>query len=245
MVIKKVPLQRNPAKGGKKILIIAAHPDDETLGCGGTIAKLKKEGSQISCLFLGQGKSSRHLRGKDKKSKIEKEQVALKEEASKAAKILGISKVFFENFPDQQYETIPLIKIIKSIEKVKGQIKPDTIFTHHSGDLNLDHQITLKAVLTACRPVRGETVKKIYSFEVLSSTEWGIPKRKDCFVPNYFVDISKTLSQKIKALDCYKSELKKYPHPRSLKAIKIIAQRWGTVVGKNFVEAFELIRCIK
>lgn len=229
----------------QKILIVVAHPDDEVLGCGGTIAKLKKEGNQIFCLFLGQGKSSRYSAGKDHKTKIKKEQIILMKEARKSAKILGISKIFYEDFPDQQYETVPLIKIIKSIEKVKKQIKPDIVFTHHAGDLNLDHQITFKAVLTACRPVKGETVKEIYSFEIPSSTEWGVPKRKDYFVPNIFIDISETLLQKIKAMSCYRSELKKYPHPRSPKAIKIIAQRWGTVVGKNFIEAFETIRCIK
>lgn len=227
----------------KKILVVAAHPDDEVLGCGATIAKLKKQGSQIFCLVLGQGKSSRY--DKENKKSFEKEQEVLKKEAEKAGKVLGISKIFFENFPDQKYETVPLIEIIKSIEKIKKQIKPDVVFTHHSGDLNLDHQIVFKAVITAFRPVREETVKEIYSFEVPSSTEWGVPKRKDCFVPNVFVDVSETISKKISAMAGYKSELKKYPHPRSLKSIKIIAQRWGTVSGKNFAEAFELIRLLK
>lgn len=228
-----------------KILVIVAHPDDEVLGCGGTIAKLKKEENKIFCLFLGQGKSARYPVSPKNKKKIKNEKIVLKKETQQSAKILGISKIFYEDFPDQQYETIPLIKIVKSIENVKKQIRPDIVFTHHAGDLNLDHQITLKAVLTACRPIKGETVKEIYSFEVPSSTEWGVPKRKDCFVPNIFIDISETLLKKIKAMGCYKSERKEYPHPRSLKAIKIIAQRWGTVVSKNFVEAFETIRCIK
>jgi N-acetylglucosamine malate deacetylase 1 len=228
----------------EKILVIAAHPDDEVLGCGGTIAKLAKEGNKIFCLFLGQGKSSRHSVDNND-AMVKKEQSDLKSEAQKSAKVLGISKIIFEDFPDQQYDSVPLINIIKKIEKVKNEIKPSTVFTHHFGDLNLDHQITFRAVLTACRPVQGETAKKIYSFEVASSTEWAFPKRKNYFVPNVFEDISETISQKIKAMACYKSELKNYPHPRSLKAVKIIAQRWGTVVSRNFVEAFELIRQVK
>jgi len=225
-----------------KILVVVAHPDDEVLGCGATIAKMKKQGSQIFCLILGQGKSSRYQSEKDN---FKKEQEGLRKEAEKSGKILGISKIFFDNFPDQKYETVPLIEIIKSIEKIKNEIKPDVIFTHHAGDLNLDHQIIFKAVMTAFRPIKGETVKEIYSFEIPSSTEWSAPRRKSYFVPNVFVDISETISKKISAMASYKSELKKYPHPRSLKSLKIIAQRWGTVSGKNFAEAFELIRWIK
>jgi len=224
----------------KKILIIAAHPDDEVLGCGGTIAKYAKDNNKIYCLFLGQGKASRY-KGK---SSLKKEQAILKKEAQKASQILGISQIFFEDFPDQQYDTIPLLKIIKSIEKMKKRIKPDIIFTHHQGDLNLDHQITFKAVLTACRPLKNETVKKLYSFEIPSSTEWSVPKRKSYFVPNVFVDISDTFNKKIEALKAYKSEIREYPHPRSLKGVEVIARHWGMTVGKELVEAFELVRGI-
>jgi len=226
----------------QKILVVAAHPDDEVLGCGATIAKLKKQGSQIFCLILGRGKSSRY---KTEKDTYKKEKAALKKEAEKAGKILGISKMFFEDFPDQKYETVPLIEIIKSVEKIKNQIKPDVVFTHHSGDLNLDHQITFKAVITAFRPLKGESAKEIFSFEVLSSTEWSLPKRKNYFVPNVFVDASQTLQKKLGAMASYKSELKKYPHPRSSEGIKILAQKRGMEAGLKFAEAFELIRLIK
>lgn len=146
-------------KEKNKILIVVAHPDDEVLGCGGTIAKYTKNGDKVYCLFLGKGKSSRF---EDKKSIIvKKEQNILEKEAKKAAGILGVSKIFFEDFPDQQYDAIPFLNIVKAIERIKTKIKPDTVFTHHEGDLNLDHQITFKAVLTACRPVKGETVKNI------------------------------------------------------------------------------------
>lgn len=230
-------------KTNQKILVVAAHPDDEVLGCGGTIAKYVKAGNKVYCLFLGKGKASRF---KDTPQKgIKKEQTVLEKEAQKAAKILGISEIFFNNFPDQKYDTVPFLNLVKSIEKIKETIKPDIIYTHHCGDLNLDHQITFKAVLTACRPVKGEIVKEIYSFEVPSSTEWGIPKRKNYFIPNVFVDVSDTFGKKIEALKAYKSEIRDYPHPRSLKGVEIISRRWGTVANKELVEAFELIREMK
>ena len=223
-----------------KIFIVVAHPDDEVLGCGGTIAKYAKEGSKVYCLFLGRGKSSRGVNG----PVLKKQQAVLMQEARKAAEILGISKTFFEDFPDQQYDSVPILKIIQAVEKIKNRIKPNIVFTHHAGDLNIDHHITFKAVLTACRPLKEESVKKIYSFEVPSSTEWGAPKRKDYFIPNVFVDISETFNKKIKALGAYKSEERAYPHPRSGMAVEVIAKRWGLVVGKELVEAFELIRKI-
>lgn len=227
----------------KKILIVAAHPDDEVLGCGGTIVKYANEGNIIYCLFLGSGKASRF--GSKSFPKIKKEQAVLRKEAKKAAEILGITQVFFENFPDQQYDTVPILSIVKAIQRIKEKIKPDIIFTHHFGDLNRDHQVTLQATLTVCRPLKKKTVKKIYSFEVPSSTEWGIPKRKNYFVPNVFIDISDTLDKKLEALKAYKSEICKYPHPRSLKGIRIIAQKRGMDIGLKYAEAFELIRWIK
>lgn len=226
-----------------KILIIAAHPDDETLGCGGTIAKYTKRGDKVYCLFLGRGKTSRYP---DQKTEaVEKAKTLLEKEAQEAAKILGILEIFFKDFPDQQYDTAGFLNVVKAIERIKERIKPNIVFTHHQGDLNLDHQITFKAALTACRPLKDETVKKIYSFEVPSSTEWGNPKGENYFRPNVFIDISNTFSKKIEALKAYKSELRDYPHPRSVKGLEIIAQYWGTVAGGELIEAFELIREIK
>ncbi|MFH1401644.1 MAG: PIG-L deacetylase family protein [Parcubacteria group bacterium] len=225
------------------ILVIAAHPDDEVLGCGGTIAKYVREGSKVYCLFLGRGKASRNF-GK-KPIFIKKEQIILEKETQKAAKILGISEIFFENFPDQQYDRVPLLKIVKAIEKLKEKIKPEIVFSHHSGDLNKDHRLTCEAVMTAFRPLPKEKVKAIYFFETPSSTEWGIPKRKNYFAPNIFIDISNVFQKKKKALQAYKSEIRSYPHPRSLRGIEIIARRWGMASGKNLAEAFELLREIK
>lgn len=226
----------------RKILVVVAHPDDEVLGCGGTIAKYVKDGNKVYCLFLGKGKSSRNL---GNKSSLKKEQGILEKEARKAAEILGISEIFFKDFPDQRYDTVPFLEIVKAAEGVKNKVKPDIVFTHHQGDLNLDHQITFKAVLTVCRPLKDETVKELYSFEIPSSTEWGIPKKKNYFIPNFFIDISDTFNKKIKAFKAYKSEMREYPHPRSPKSVEIIARRWGTTVGKELVESFEIIRKIK
>jgi len=224
-----------------KILVIAAHPDDEVLGCGGTIAKSVSEGDEVYCLILGEGVSSRY---KSRELAKKKEYQGLKADAKKAARILGIKKVFFKDFPDNRFDTVPLLELIKAVEEVKEKIKPDVIYTHHYGDLNIDHQITFKAVLTACRPLPEETVREIYSFEVPSATEWAAPGTHD-FTPNVFTDISETFDKKIEAIRAYKSEVREYPHPRSPKSLEIIGKRWGVVVGGRFVEPFSLIRLIR
>jgi LmbE family N-acetylglucosaminyl deacetylase len=227
-------------KAHQKILIVAAHPDDEVLGCGGTVAKLSREGTEIHLLTLGEGITSRDF--KRNPEKRESELKELKESTEKVADILGIKKIYFVNLPDNRFDTVALLDIVKKIEKIKNKFKSNIIFTHHKNDLNIDHRITFEAVMTASRPLKGERVKEIYSFEVPSSTEWSIVH---LFSPNVFVDIKATFNKKIKALKAYKSEIRQYPHPRSIQAVEIIARRWGTVVGKELVEALELIREIK
>ncbi len=225
-----------------KILIVAAHPDDEVLGCGGTIARLSKEGHDVYCLLLGEGITSRYSQPGDAKAEELKN---LKAEAEQAAKILSIKKVYFKDFPDNSFDTVPLLSVVKAVEEIKEEIKPDIIYTHHQGDLNIDHQITFQAVLTACRPVEGETVREIYSFEVPSSTEWNAPVAQNYFIPNVFVDITKTLGKKVEALGAYRGEMRRYPHPRSPEALRAIASRWGSAAGCQAAEAFILIRAIR
>jgi len=227
----------------KKILIIAAHPDDEVLGCGGAMARFVKEGNEVYTLILGEGVTARYEERNEGENT--KELKALKEEMDKANQKLGTKKVYSFDFPDNRFDTVPLLDIVKAIEKIKLEIKPQVVFTHHHGDLNIDHGITLKAVMTAARPVEGELIKEIYSFEVPSSTEWNVPSSSTTFIPNCFIDISKTLDTKIKAMEEYKSEIREYPHPRSSGAIEIIAKRWGIQVGHEAVEAFEVIRFVK
>jgi len=221
------------------ILVIAAHPDDEILGLGGTIRKHIINGDIATCLILGEGMTSRS----DKREDTKKEQIdKLHNDTLESAKIIGYKEVFFSNLPDNRFDSVPLLDIIKEVEYYINKIKPNIIYTHHYGDLNIDHRKTFEAVLTACRPVGQYNVKEIYCFETPSSTEWNFNYENNSFKPNVFIDIEDTIEDKLKAMSCYQTELGEYPHPRSLKALKIIAKRWGTVVGKKYVEAFELIR---
>ena len=224
----------------KKILIVAAHPDDEVLGCFGTVARLIQEGYEAYTLILGEGKTSR-----DEERQVEnkKDEIAvLNNEIQNANNAIGIKKVFVENFPDNRFDGVDLLDIIKVISKVKDEVKPDIIFTHYEHDLNIDHQITYKSVVTATRPMQDECVKEIYSFEILSSTEWNYPIS---FSPDTYYDISNTLDFKIKAMKEYTSELCEYPHPRSLEGIDLNAKYQGMRVGKKAVEAFKTVRNIK
>lgn len=224
----------------KTILVVAAHPDDEVLGCGGTIAKLASEGCRVYTLILGEGVTSR-----DNKRSVTKRKssiIGLKKEALAANRILGVTEVFSYNLPDNRFDTVPLLDVVKVIENVKSKIKPDMIFTHYYADLNLDHRVTYEAVITASRPLPSETVKDIYSFEILSSTEWRYP---NTFSADTFFDISTTLKRKIEAMKKYRSELKAYPHPRSLRGIELNAECWGMKSGLRHAEAFKVVRSIR
>ncbi len=221
----------------KKVLIVAAHPDDEVLGCFGTIAKLIQKGCTAYTLILSGGKTSR---GEVDKGELDN----LKQEMYKANKLIGVKEVYQLDFADNAFDSVSLLSIVKEVEKVKNAIQPEIIFTHHIGDMNIDHQLTHKAVLTATRPMENETVKTIYSFEIPSSTEWNSFSKENIFIPNTFVDISETIDKKIEAMDCYTSELKEYPHPRSLQFIKELSKTNGIKVGLKYSENFMTIRNI-
>lgn len=226
----------------KKILVVAAHPDDEILGCGGTMAAHSRTGDEVYVLILGEGITSRdESRDQEKRGK---EIDSLKMNIETANRIVGTKESFVFDFPDNRFDSMSLLDIIKVIEKVKNDIRPDIIYTHHQGDLNVDHQIVCRAVLTACRPLKDESVKEIYSFEVLSSTEWASDNSK-YFMPNFFINIKDTIEKKTQAMKAYTTEIRDFPHPRSVKAIETLACNRGISVGLEFAEAFMLVRGIK
>lgn len=222
----------------KSIIIIAAHPDDEVLGCGGTIAKLADEGASIHVVFLADGVFSRE----GDQAKQQEELRIRRAAAQKACDILGVKSVTFGDFPDNRMDTIALLDIVTMVEKLIAEHRPDTIFTHHAGDVNIDHCRTHEAVVTACRPQRGHPVKTLLCFEVPSSTEWQLPGSAPIFAPNWFVDISDTLDRKLAALDAYAAELRAWPHPRSLQGVEHLAHWRGATVGVDAAEAFMLGR---
>jgi len=227
-------------KNNKRILVIAAHPDDEILGCGGTVKRLVDEGYNAYTLILGEGVTSRD--DSRDRAKREKELSDLKRQVDEANHLIGVENTFLYDFPDNRFDTVPLLEIVKVIEKIKSELKPDIVFTHYENDLNIDHQITYKAVMTATRPQLNEPVKEIYSFEVLSSTEWNYPLS---FSPDVFFDIRKSIESKVKAMGTYKSEIREYPLPRYLEAIELNAKNWGMKVGLDYAEAFKTVRVLK
>jgi LmbE family N-acetylglucosaminyl deacetylase len=224
------------------ILVIAAHPDDEVLGCGGTIARLAQEGHQVYIAILGEGITSRHAQPKEAdKSRV----TMLHTHSHKVKELLCAKDLFIFDLPDNRFDTIPLLEVVKIIECLIERLKPEVVYTQHGGDLNIDHVITNRAVLTATRPTAGCPVKALYAYEVPSSTEWAFAQFAPVFRPNVFVDISATLDTKIQALHIYESEVRTFPHPRSPETLRATAQRWGSVVGREAAEAFELIYSIQ
>ena len=220
-------------------LVIAAHPDDEVLGCGGTIARLAGNGCQIFIAIMGEGITSRY---EQRHLAPTTEIQALHRQSREAAKLLGAKEVIFFDLPDNRLDALPLLEIIKSLEKMIEDLKPDTIYTHHGGDLNIDHSVVHRAVLTATRPHTGSCVKALFTFEIPSSTDWSFGKLPPVFQPNTFVAIDKYLDKKIKAMQIYDSETRTFPHPRSSEALEAVSRRWGSVAGMKAAEAFELVR---
>ena len=223
------------------VLVVAAHPDDEVLGCGATMARLAAEGQAVHIAILGEGITSRSSRD-DSDAKLLRR---LHQQAEAAALKVGAKDVVLFKLPDNRLDTLPMLEVAKLIEDLIQKLRPAVIYTHHPGDLNLDHGIVHRAVLIATRPVLGHPVRQILTFEVPSSTEWAFQKIEPVFRPNVFVEVSKTLDAKIAALACYDSETRNFPHPRSEQALRAIATRWGSVSGCTAAEGFELVRSIR
>lgn len=224
----------------KTILVVAAHPDDEILGVGGTVAKHNAMGGKVYALILGEGQTSRGESRQDIAREVVEE---LHKDTQDSAKKIGYEQVFFMDFPDNRFDQVDLLDIVKKVEKCIRELQPEIIYTHYSGDLNIDHQCTARAVLTATRPIGTYPVKEIYAFETLSSTEWNFDYSVHSgFSPNVYTDISNYYEKKEKAMSCYKSELCEFPHPRSLEGMKTLARMRGMTIGKEYAEAFMLIR---
>lgn len=219
--------------------VIAAHPDDEVLGCGGTIARLAAEGHAVSILILGEGITSRYPRREDAPAELLERH---RERASRAGLSLGAVRVAVAGLPDQRFDTLPFLDVVHTIEAELAETEPELVLVQHGGDLNLDHAITFRAALTATRPVPGCRIRRVLAYEVGSSTEWSFQNFAPPFHPTVFYGIEGFLERKIEALGFYESEIRPFPHPRSPEALRAAASRWGSVIGVPAAEAFVLIR---
>jgi LmbE family N-acetylglucosaminyl deacetylase len=228
----------------KRVMIVVAHPDDELLGLGASMNKLITEHNVTAhVVILGEGITSRS--NERDVRQWEKELALHKQNIKNAQEAIGYQSVSVYNFPDNRFDTVALLDIIKIVEKEKGQFSPEIIFTHHGGDVNIDHQRAFEAVVTACRPMAHEKVKTVITFETPSGTEWRASSDPRHFIPNFYISVSEeNVNAKVKGMESYEFEKRAYPHPRSPQALKIQAQRWGVTVGADFAEAFQVIRMI-
>lgn len=215
------------------VLVIAAHPDDEILGAGGTLRRHVLEGETVHAVIVGEGAGSRY-----------EDDIARKLEKSiwRAAQEIGFASVRCEGLPDQRLDAMPLIEVTQRIEAVVDEVRPTIVYTHFPGDVNADHGVVSRATWTACRPYVCPQLKRFAVFETPSSTEWAWPTPESTFRPTSFVDISVGLDAKLRAMACYETELRDYPHPRSERALRERAAYWGSVVGRGAVEPFQVLR---
>ncbi len=224
-------------------LVVAAHPDDEILGCGGAISRMTSEGWTVHHLILAEGATSRsRTRSRDG---FANELGMLERAAREAGRIVGAASVELADFPDNRMDRVDLLDVVKRIEESILAFKPVRVFTHHCSDVNVDHSVVHRAVAAATRPLPGTTVKQLLFFEVPSSTEWRPSGSGTPFVPNLFIDISSQLPTKIAALEAYETEMRPPPHPRSLASVSQLAAWRGAMVGVDAAEAFHIGRWIE
>lgn len=224
----------------KQVLVVAAHPDDEVLGCGGTLAAHVAAGDKVTALFLSEGVSSRSIPGESRDWTPDIE--ARETMAQEAASILGIKIAGFLRHPNLRMRDLAMLDITKQVDAVIRDLAPDTVYAHHPGDLNSDHGVAFEATLTACRPRPGLSVGSLLTFEVPSSTEWQSPHHPNPFRPQRYVDVSAHLDTKFAALACYDFEMREFPHPRSKTYIRSLAQYRGAEVSLTAAEAFMVER---
>lgn len=225
-----------------RVLIIAAHPDDEVLGAGGTIAKYASGGADVKLLIVTDGSTSQY-RNDPRLAQILEGKMR---ETAAAAEVLGIREVLYGGLPDMRLDVTAHIQVNQVIEHVIDSFQPNIVFTHFYGDVNLDHQCVHRSALVACRPVTGQCVRELYSYCVPSATDWSIPSEASAFLPNVFVDISGEYAEKkYAAMNCYATELRDFPHPRSIQALRVLDQATGIHVGYRSAECFMLHRMMR
>jgi len=218
------------------VLVVAAHPDDELLGCAGTLARHVAAKDDVHILIMGEGATSRA----DAPMSLVSE---LREHAVQAAKIIGTQPPRFAGLPDNRLDEFPLLQITQRVEAEVAAVQPSVMYTHHGGDLNKDHRVLHQAVVTACRPQMSSPVRAIYAYETPSSTEWSSTAIDgEGFRPTRFVDISRHLEQKLRALACYRSEMRAFPHSRSIEGVRALATWRGAMSGYSAAEAFVVVR---
>jgi LmbE family N-acetylglucosaminyl deacetylase len=216
-----------------RVLVVAAHPDDELLGSGGTLARHCAQGDEVHSVILADGATSRYDEGMVG---------VLADCAHEAGKVLGTTSVTVHNFPDQQLDAVPLVELTRVVEQHADQLRPTVVYTHFPGDVNIDHERVARAVWVACRPYVVPQLRRLAVFDTASSTEWGWPTANAAFMPTLFVDITDTIETKLAAMACYESELRPYPHPRSLRALRERAAYWGSRVNCPAAEPFQVLR---
>lgn len=216
-----------------RVLVVAAHPDDEMLGPGGTLARHVQDGDEVQAVVLADGATSRYPTDMVP---------VLADCAARAAKVLGLTAIHLAQLPDQQLDTLPLLEVTRAVEAMVDQVRPDVVYTHFPGDVNNDHAVVARAAWTACRPYVVPRLRRFAVYETPSSTEWAWPLAGGIFTPELFVDVSETIEVKLAALQCYEGELRPYPHPRSSRAIRERAAYWGSKVGRPAAEAFQVLR---
>jgi len=221
------------------IMVVAPHPDDEVLGCGGIIAKNVAQRHNVYVSIMTNGNIGAPELYSEDNVRI------VRGEAKQAHDILGVKETFFYDFPAPRLETTPSYQISNELNSLYKSLTIDTIYLPHRGDIHKDHGVIFYAGLVAARPIDNCTVKTIYTYETLSETEWAAPFANDAFIPNVFEEITDYLSLKLNAIKCFKSQLKLFPHPRSIESIESLARNRGVIVGYPFAEAFALIRSMK
>ncbi|MFI7402297.1 PIG-L deacetylase family protein [Streptomyces sp. NPDC049541] len=214
------------------VLVLAAHPDDELLGPGGTLARHVRDGDAVHAVVLTEGASSRYREGLAED---------LAKSAQRSAQVLGLASLELWSLPDQRLDTLPLIDVVQQVETVVDALRPDLVYTHFPGDVNSDHGVVARAAWTACRPYVLPRLRRFAVFETPSSTEWAW-STDDAFTPSLYADVTRTLQVKLEAMSCYETELRDHPHPRSLRALQERAAYWGSRVGRPAAEPFQVLR---